>query len=96
MRCVIQRVNSASVSVNGETCGNISKGILVLLGVSDEDTEQDIKWLADKIIGLRIFEDENEKMNFSLCKSIYITILQIKKKEKILLIKALLTVFRLP
>ena len=66
MRCVVQRVNRASVSVDGQICGSISKGILVLLGVSDEDAEQDIKWLADKIIGLRIFEDENEKMNFSL------------------------------
>lgn len=66
MRCVIQRVNRASVTVNGEICGKINKGILVLLGISDDDTEQDIKWTADKIIGLRIFEDENERMNFSL------------------------------
>ena len=66
MRCVIQRVNRASVSVNGELCGSIKKGILVFLGICDSDTEKDIKWLADKIIGLRIFEDENEKMNFSL------------------------------
>lgn len=66
MKCVIQRVNRASVSVDGRVCGEIKKGILVFLGVCDEDTEQDIKWLADKIIGLRIFEDENERMNFSL------------------------------
>lgn len=66
MKCVIQRVNHASVSVDGKVCGKIDKGILVFLGVCDEDTEQDIKWLADKIIALRIFEDENEKMNFSL------------------------------
>lgn len=66
MKCVLQRVNRASVSVDGKVCGEIEKGILVFLGVCDEDTEQDIKWLADKIIGLRIFEDENEKMNFSL------------------------------
>lgn len=66
MKCVLQRVNRASVSVDGKICGEIEKGILVFLGVCDEDTEQDIKWLADKIIGLRIFEDENEKMNFSL------------------------------
>jgi len=67
MKCVIQRVNRASVSVDGKVCGSINKGILVFLGICDEDTEEDIKWLADKIIGLRIFEDENEKMNFSLC-----------------------------
>ena len=66
MKCVIQRVNRASVSVDGKICGSINKGILVFLGVSDDDTDKDLKWLADKIIGLRIFEDENEKMNFSL------------------------------
>lgn len=66
MKCVLQRVNHASVAVDGNICGKIEKGILVFLGISDEDTEQDIKWLADKIIGLRIFEDENERMNFSL------------------------------
>ena len=66
MKAVIQRVKNASVAVDGKTCGAINDGILVLLGVCDEDTDADIKWLADKIIGLRIFEDENEKMNFSL------------------------------
>jgi D-tyrosyl-tRNA(Tyr) deacylase len=66
MKCVIQRVNRASVSVDGNVCGKIQKGILVFLGICDEDNEQDIKWIADKIIGLRIFEDENGKMNFSL------------------------------
>ena len=66
MKAVIQRVSGASVSVDGKICGSINTGILVLLGVCDEDTEADIKWLADKIIGLRIFEDVNERMNFSL------------------------------
>lgn len=66
MKSVIQRVNFASVSVEGTVCGKIGKGILVLLGISDDDTEADLKWLADKIIGLRIFEDENGKMNLSL------------------------------
>lgn len=66
MKCVVQRVNNASVLVDGSICGKISKGLLVFLGISDDDTEQDIKWMADKIIGLRIFEDENERMNFSL------------------------------
>lgn len=66
MRSVIQRVNYASVQVDGKVIGEIQKGILVLLGVCDEDTEADMKWLADKIIGLRIFTDENDKMNLSL------------------------------
>ena len=58
MRSVIQRVNRASVEVDGKIIGEIGKGILVLLGVCDEDTDADIKWLADKIIGLRIFTGE--------------------------------------
>ena len=66
MRSVIQRVNSASVTVDGEVIGKIGKGLLVLLGVCDQDTELDMKWLADKIAGLRIFTDENDKMNLSL------------------------------
>lgn len=66
MRSVIQRVNRASVEVDGKIIGSIEKGILVLLGVCDEDTEQDMVWLADKIMGLRIFSDENDKMNLSL------------------------------
>lgn len=66
MRSVIQRVNSASVEIDGQIVGKIEKGILVLLGVCDDDTDADIKWLCDKIIGLRIFTDENDKMNLSL------------------------------
>ena len=66
MRSVIQRVNSASVTVDGEVVGKIDKGFLVLLGVCDDDTQADIKWLADKIAGLRVFTDENDKMNLSL------------------------------
>lgn len=66
MRSVVQRVNSASVAVDGEIIGKIRKGLLVLLGVCDDDTDTDMKWLADKIAGLRIFEDENGKMNLSL------------------------------
>jgi len=66
MKTVLQRVNHALVKVDGNITGEIDKGILVLLGVSDDDTDADLKWLADKIIGLRIFEDENEKMNLSL------------------------------
>ena len=66
MRSVVQRVNSASVAVDGEIIGKIGKGLLVLLGVCDDDTDADMKWLADKISGLRIFTDENDKMNLSL------------------------------
>ena len=66
MRAVLTRVNSASVSVDGEIVGKIGKGFLILLGVGPEDTEKDCRYLAEKALGLRIFEDENEKMNLSL------------------------------
>lgn len=66
MRIVIQRVSHASVEVDGETVGKIGEGLLILLGIADGDTEDDIKYLADKAIGLRIFRDENDKMNLSL------------------------------
>ena len=66
MRSVIQRVKSAQVAVEGNIIGKINEGLLVLLGVCDDDTEKDMKWLADKIAGLRIFTDENDKMNLSL------------------------------
>ena len=66
MRCVIQRVSHASVDVAGETVGRIDGGFLVLLGAEDGDTEADAKYCADKIAGLRVFEDENDKMNLSI------------------------------
>ncbi|MEO6588567.1 MAG: D-aminoacyl-tRNA deacylase [Pyrinomonadaceae bacterium] len=66
MRAVIQRVSRAKVSVDGETTGEIEKGILVLLGVSREDTEKEAEYLLEKTLNLRIFEDEAEKMNLSL------------------------------
>lgn len=66
MRAVIQRVNSASVEVDGKVVGEINKGFLVLLGVGDDDTESDIDYLVEKTINLRIFQDEEEKMNLSL------------------------------
>jgi len=66
LRAVVQRVLEAHVNVSGETVGKIDKGILVLLGVGQNDTEKDIEWLADKVLNLRIFEDENDKMNLSL------------------------------
>jgi len=63
VRAVIQRVSRAQVTVNGEVAGKIGRGLLVLLGVAGADTESDADYLADKIAGLRIFEDENGKMN---------------------------------
>lgn len=66
MRAVVERVSSASVSVNGEVIGKIGKGFLVLLGVGDGDTEVDLKYISDKIMGLRVFSDENDKMNLSI------------------------------
>ena len=66
MRAVIQRVAHAGVTVDGQVLGKIGKGFLILLGVSDEDTEEVADRLADKICKLRIFEDENGKTNCSL------------------------------
>ncbi|WP_182200491.1 D-aminoacyl-tRNA deacylase [Paraliobacillus salinarum] len=66
MKAVIQRVSHASVRVDQETVGKIDEGILVLLGVADDDTEADADYLVNKVVHLRIFEDENEKMNLSL------------------------------
>lgn len=66
MRAVLTRVKHASVSVDGKVIGRIGEGFLVLLGVTHEDTEAQAVKLADKLTGLRIFEDENEKMNRSL------------------------------
>jgi len=66
MRAVLQRVSRAKVTVEGEITGEIGKGILVLLGVSREDSEKEAVYLLEKTLNLRIFEDENDKMNLSL------------------------------
>ena len=66
MRAVVQRVSRAQVNIDGEVVGKIGAGLLVLLGVSKTDTRADADYLAQKIIGLRIFDDENSKMNLSV------------------------------
>ena len=66
MRAVVQRVTNADVKIDGRVNGKKDDGFLVLLGVGNGDTEEDMKYIADKIIKLRIFSDENDKMNLSL------------------------------
>ena len=66
MRAVVQRVTYSSVEVNGEIVGRINKGFNVLVGISKDDTEEDMNYIRDKIINLRVFSDENDKMNLSL------------------------------
>lgn len=66
MRALIQRVNNAKVDINGKNISQIGKGLLVLLGVTHSDTEADIDFLVEKIANLRIFGDDNDKMNLSL------------------------------
>ena len=66
MRAVLTRVKSASVTIDGQVVGSIGKGFLILLGVGPNDTEKECRYLAEKALGLRIFEDENGKMNLGL------------------------------
>ena len=66
MKFVIQRVSQSSVAVDGEIIGQIGKGFMVLIGVSDEDTQETADKMIRKMVGLRIFEDENGKTNLSL------------------------------
>ena len=66
MRAVVQRVCESSVTVDGTVTGSIQQGLMVLLGVEDDDTEKDAAYIADKVAGLRVFEDADEKMNLSV------------------------------
>ena len=66
MRAVVTRVREASVTINGEVTGKIGQGFLILLGITHDDTPELCRKLAEKVLGLRIFRDENEKMNKSL------------------------------
>ena len=66
MRCVVQRVTSSSVTVDGVISGQIGPGLMVLIGVSAEDTDADLKYMAEKVPNLRIFDDENGVMNRSI------------------------------
>lgn len=66
MRAVVQRVKESSVTVGGDIIGKIGAGLLVFLGISKEDKIEDVNFLSDKILNLRIFEDENKKMNRSI------------------------------
>src|SRR5690606_7285219 len=69
MRIIIQRVSEASVTINNKIKSSIKTGLLVLLGIEDADTDEDIKWLCQKIVNLRIFPDENGVMNKSILES---------------------------
>ena len=66
MKTVIQRVSSASVTIDSKVVANIDKGLLVLVGIEDADNQDDINWLTAKIANIRIFEDENQVMNLSI------------------------------
>ena len=66
MRAVLTRVNSASVTIDGEVVGKIGKGFLILLGVGPNDTEKECRYLAEKALGLRVFTDDEDKMNLGL------------------------------
>ena len=66
MKAVIQRVSQSSVKVHGETLGQTSLGLLILLGIEEIDNRTDVEWLAKKVIGLRIFSDEHGKMNLNI------------------------------
>lgn len=66
MRVVLQRVSSGSVTIRGEVVGKIGAGLVLLVGFTDGDDEETLRWMADKVVGLRVFSDAQEKMNLSL------------------------------
>lgn len=66
MRVIVQRVSQASVTVNGEQTGVIGKGLMLLVGIHEEDSKEEVEWMAEKMFKLRIFEDEEGKMNRSV------------------------------
>ncbi|MEX0843101.1 MAG: D-aminoacyl-tRNA deacylase [Gemmatimonadota bacterium] len=66
MRVVLQRVSSASVAIEGEVTGSIGTGLLLLVGFTEGDTEDDLRWMAEKVVGLRVFNDSDGRMNLSL------------------------------
>ncbi len=66
MKSVIQRVSQASVTINGKKVSEIQNGLLILVGIEDSDSKEDIQWLSSKIVSLRIFGDENDVMNLSV------------------------------
>lgn len=66
MRAVVQRVTKANVKVDGKIVGKIDKGLLVFLGIGEDDDNTDLEYMVEKVLGLRIFEDDKEKMNLSL------------------------------
>ena len=66
MRAVLQRVSRANVTVSGDVVGEIGAGLLVLLGVEQGDTQDDVVWMANKVVGLRVFEDDDGKMNLDV------------------------------
>ena len=96
MKSVIQRVSQASVKVNGEIAGEIEDGLLLLIGIDEEDEEQDADWLIQKILNLRIFGDEDGKLNLSvkdtageiLCISQFTLIAEYRKGNRPSFIKA--------
>lgn len=66
MRAIVQRVKKASVEIDGQVYSEIDQGLLVLLAVSDQDGEEDLNYIKDKLVNMRIFTDENDKMNLSI------------------------------
>jgi D-aminoacyl-tRNA deacylase len=66
MRVVVQRVSRASVTIEGEVTGSIEQGLLLLVAIKGDESEQDLAWMANRCVGLRIFQDDREKMNLSL------------------------------